>query len=103
MMHQIVLKDCADVIAPYIAIIFTKSLEHGIVPEDWKLKNFVPIHKSGPRNNMESYRPTSLTSQCYKLMEHIIYTNLTSHITKKHFFTPYQHGSEQGSPALLNS
>lgn len=60
-------KACAHVIAKYLTNAFTKFLEHGVVPEDGKLANVVPIHKSGSRNNVENYKPISLTSQCLKL------------------------------------
>lgn len=48
-----VLRNRADVIASYLVILFTKPLEDGAAPEDWKLANIVPIHKSGPRNNRQ--------------------------------------------------
>lgn len=91
-----VVKACSGVIATYLTVIFTKSLENGVVPEDWKMANVVPIHKTGPKDRLENYRPISLTSQCCKVMEHVIYTNLIGHLTKNNFFTPYQHGFRSG-------
>lgn len=42
-------------------------------PSDWKQANIVTIlfYLKGHRNKAENYRPVSLTSVCYKLMEHI--------------------------------
>lgn len=91
-----VLRNSADVIAHYLTISFTKSLEDGSAPEDWKLANIVLTHKSGPRNNIQNYRLISLTSQCCKLMEHIIYSNLIKQLNVHNYFTLTQHGFRAG-------
>lgn len=93
---NIVLKSCADIIASYLLIIFTKSLESGRLPDDWKFGNVVPIHKNGKKNSVENYRPISLTSECCKIMEHIIYSNLISHLNINNFFSSAQHGFRTG-------
>ena len=63
------LKECADIIAKPLYLIFSKSLESGVVPTYWKLANISPIHKKALANN---YRPVSLTCLANKLMESII-------------------------------
>lgn len=91
-----VLKSCADAIAPYLFIIFNKSLLNGALPGDWKLANVTPIHKKGPKNDVANYRPTSLTSVCCKLFEHILYSQIMQHLTFQNFFIDYQHGFRKG-------
>lgn len=58
--------------------------------------DIVPIHKSGPRDSVMNYRPISLTSVCCKTLEHIIYTNIFTHLQNNSFFVPYQHGFRAG-------
>lgn len=81
-----VLKSCADVISRYLTIIFTVSLETGVLPHGWKTANVVPIHKSGRKNLVVNYRPISLTSESCKVMEHVICTSLMSHLAQINFF-----------------
>ena len=40
-----------------------------MVPSEWKLVNVVPIHKKGAKENVENYRPISLTSLVMKTFE----------------------------------
>lgn len=43
-------------------LLFRKSLDTGIVPDDWKCANICPVFKKGSRNKVENYRPVSLTT-----------------------------------------
>ena len=52
-----------------MVIIFNKSLESGVVPEDWRVDNVTPIFKNGSRAEVRNYRPVSLASVCCKVME----------------------------------
>ena len=47
------LKETADQIAPSLTMLFDKSLQLGIFPEDWKLAHIVPIFKKGKRDFVE--------------------------------------------------
>ena len=44
----------------------------GCIPKDWKVANIVPVHKKGSKENIENYRPISLTSLVMKTFERII-------------------------------
>jgi len=43
--HPAVLRNCADTIAKPLTIIFSKSLQDGVLPQDWKLASVCPIFK----------------------------------------------------------
>ena len=60
-LHPRVLKETARAVAPILQIIFSKSLENGEVPDDWKQVNIAPISKKGERHCPSNYRPVSLT------------------------------------------
>ena len=56
-----------------LSIIFNKSLEEGVFPEDMKLADVVPLFKSKDRNECTNYRPISLLLTISKLLEKIVY------------------------------
>ena len=77
-----------------LATIFNKSLELGILPEEWKIANVTPIHKSGTTETVSNYRPISLTSIPCKILEHIVLRNLLAKVDK--ILHNRQHGFRQG-------
>jgi len=44
----------------------------GDIPHDWKEGQVMPIHKKGKRSSVQNYRPISLTSVVYKMLERIM-------------------------------
>ena len=74
--HGTVLKMCAATLAYPLTKIFNLSFNLGQIPSDWKSANIVPVHKKGDKNNIENYRPMSLTSLVMKIMEKIIRNEL---------------------------
>ena len=43
-----------------------------------------------------NYRPISLTSVCCKVMEHIIFRSIMSHLEKNNILNSFQHGFRSG-------
>ncbi|MCG8077787.1 MAG: reverse transcriptase family protein, partial [Candidatus Thiodiazotropha taylori] len=87
-----VLKELAQDIAPYLAIVFQKSLDTGNVPKDWRSANVTAIFKKGEKYKPSNYRPVSLTSICCKLQEHIVSSHINKHLDKYQILTDCQHG-----------
>ena len=56
------LKETAMHVAPSLPVLFNKSLNIGVLPDEWKLANVVPVHKHGEKSYVEHYRPISLLS-----------------------------------------
>ena len=79
-----------------ITMIFQASLQQCQVPTDWKTVNIVPVHKKGNCSTPSNYQPISLTSVCCKLLEHIIYTHIFSHLNSHQILCDNQHGFRQG-------
>ena len=75
-----ILKQTADRIAGILSFIFQHSINTGTVPSDWKKANVVPLFKKGSKSCPANYRPVSLTAICCKILEHIITTNIWSHL-----------------------
>ena len=85
------LKECADDLAPILALIFNKSLQSGTVPDDWKTANVSAVFKKGQRYDPANYRPVSLTCLCCKMFEHIIVSNVMKHVDTNNILTDCQH------------
>ena len=66
------LHEAREEIAEPPAWIFMSSLSTGMVPEDWREANVVPLFKKGSQDSLGNYRPVSLTSVVGKLLEKIL-------------------------------
>ena len=85
-----------------MTVIFQKSLQSGVVPQDWKLANVTPIYKKGGRGQSCNYRPVSLTSQVCKLFESIIRDLMVDHLERSELIRDSQHGFRRGRSCLSN-
>ena len=86
------LKECADELAPTLAIICNKSLQAGTVPSDWKQAYVSTIFKKGQKYDPANYRPVALTCLCCKLMEHVVFSNIMKHVDQYQILIDCQHG-----------
>jgi len=62
-----VLVELCDVICTPLIQIMNNSLQTGVVPDERKAANVIPVHKSGNKGQVSNYRPISLTSIICKL------------------------------------
>ena len=70
--HGKILKNCAASLSTPLSLIFSLSYNTGSIPKEWKVANVVPVHKKGSKDDVENYRPISLTSLVMKTFERII-------------------------------
>lgn len=85
------LKLAAAELAPALQFIFTQSLDHSELPEDWKRANISPIFKKGSKADPANYRPISLTCVCCKLLEHILDSQLMKFLAQHDILSDAQH------------
>uniref|UniRef100_A0A8C5MGG2 Reverse transcriptase domain-containing protein n=1 Tax=Leptobrachium leishanense TaxID=445787 RepID=A0A8C5MGG2_9ANUR len=100
--HPKLLKELSDVIAKPLTDLFNQSLLTGVVPEDWKLANVVPIYKKGSREESGNYRPVSLTSVVGKLMETMLKERIVEHLKTHRLQDQKQHGFTSGRSCQTN-
>ena len=78
---------------------FNLSFKTGSIPAEWKLAHIVPIHKKGDKNNIENYRPISLTCIIPKIFEKSIRDALINYIhDSQHGFLPQKSCTTQLVP-----
>ncbi|KAF2351845.1 Reverse transcriptase domain [Trinorchestia longiramus] len=91
-----ILKETAEVISEPLTNIFNRSLETGIVLDDWKRTNVTPILKKGNNQIPNNYRPISLTSVISKTIERLLKVRTTKHLYDT------QHGLREKHSCLTN-
>ena len=79
-----------------ISIIFSASYHFALVLDEWKSALIMPLFKKGDPSVVGNYRPISLTSTLYKVMETIIKDNLLSHAISNNIINHNQHGFTPG-------
>ncbi|CAM4533257.1 unnamed protein product [Lepidochelys olivacea] len=101
-LHPRVLKKLADVIAEPLAIIFENSWRSGVVTDNWKKANVVPIFRKGKEEDPGYYRPASLTSVPGKIMEQLLKESILKHLEERKVIRNSQHGFTKGKSCLTN-
>ncbi|KAF2344603.1 Reverse transcriptase domain [Trinorchestia longiramus] len=97
-----ILKETTEVISEPLTNIFNRSLETGIVPDDWKRANVTPIFKKGNKQIPNNYRPISLTSVISKTIERLLKVRITKHLNDQNLINDTQHSFREKRSCLTN-
>ena len=92
------LKETAMQFAPSLRVLYNKSLNVDVLPDEWKLANVVPVHKHGEKSHVEHYRPISLLSIISKVLERCVFNNIKYHVYEQ--ISPYQSGFMPGKSCI---
>ena len=79
-LHPRVLKKLATELGPVFAHLFQQSIDTGKISREWSLANICPLFKKSDRSLACNYRLVSLISVPYKLLEHIVCSNIMAHL-----------------------
>ena len=69
-------KDASAFIAHPLMLIYNSSLANGVFPDIWKLASVTPIYKSGPKIDVNNYRPISVISVFSRVLERLTHDQL---------------------------
>ena len=87
-----ILKMIADLISPVLSKLFNQSVDSGTFPELLKLAKIIPIYKTGPKTDINNYRPIALLPTISKIFEKLIHRRVSSFLTKFELLYPDQYG-----------
>ena len=68
-----------EIISGLLAELFSRSLETGAVPINWKDAGVTPMFKKGKKSDVKNYRPVSMTCLVCKVMESILKDAIMAH------------------------
>ena len=71
---NVLLKKLKKTVSAPLELIFNKSIQEGIFPEEMKKADVIPLFKSKEKYMVNNYRPISLLVTISKLLEKIVYT-----------------------------
>ena len=75
-----------------LCLLFNKSLNDKIFPDQWKIAHVIPLFKSGDKSLPSNYRPVSLLSCVSKVLEKIVFKNIFNHLHGNKLLYKYQSG-----------
>ena len=90
-------------IIPALTCIFNQSLNTGIFPEKLKIAKVIPIHKKGSLNDISNYRPISLLPLISKILDKLIFKQLSTYSNKHKLLYDSQYGFRAGHSTELAS
>ena len=86
------LKMLLPVILLPLRILFNRSLDEGVFPQQLKHAKVKPLHKKNEKHLVTNYRPISLLPSISKVLEKLIHKRLYSFLTHQNIISDRQYG-----------
>ena len=87
-----ILKVAALAISSSLTYIINHAIISCCFPDDWKVARVLPLHKKGPRNLPNNYRPISIFPAISKITERILYDQLHNYLSANDILCERQFG-----------
>ena len=90
------IKDGAEELAVPLCYLANLSLQSSLFPTSEKLAKISPVFKSNDRSLLDNYRPISILSVFSKVLEKIVYHQISNYLEENSLLSPYQFGFRRG-------
>jgi hypothetical protein len=87
-----VFKRVAGLISDIVCKFLNVSFSTGVFPDSLKVAKIIPIHKSGPKNETNNYRPISILCFLSKVFERAMHSRVNRYLSKFDLLTSSQYG-----------
>jgi hypothetical protein len=96
-----IMKRSINIIADPLSKIINASFETGVFPNELKVGKVCPIHKDGPKNEFENYRPISILQSFSKIFEKLVYMRLERYLRQNQVLNPAQYGFRENRSTTM--
>ena len=76
----------------HLVFFFNLCLETAVFPANLKIAIITPIHKVGPKDSFNNYRPISILPIFSKILEKVLHRTLSSYLEENNMLYPFQFG-----------
>ena len=90
------IKSNKDLLSDVFSYLINLSMDSGIFPNSLKMSRVTCIHKKGSKKDICNYRPISVVSAVSKILERVVYINLSRHVETHQIISPAQFGFRKG-------
>lgn len=94
------MKFCEKELLTPLTNLINKSLVQGVFPTKMKTSKVYPLHKKGPKYEIQNYRPISLVSTFSKVLERVVLNRLRNHLHQNDIKLSEQHGFIPGRSTI---
>ena len=94
--HPSILKENLDIFSIHFVQLYNLSLELEEFADGLKIARVNPVHKSGPTDITDNYRPISVLPLFSKVFEKLTLRRMNSFIKRHNLLTPSQFGFREG-------
>ena len=85
-----VLKLIAPVLKTPLVEMMNISIDSSVFPSEWKTALVAPLHRDGPRDDVNNYRPIAVLPVLSKILERHVTKSLTNHLNENNLIFKYQ-------------
>ena len=96
------LKIAANILSPFLALLFHHVFSSGIFLESLKTVKVLPVFKVGSKTDINNYRLISILPCLSKLIEKLILKCITSCLDKHEVIQPHQFGFHKKIPLFMH-
>ena len=90
------LKDAAEELSAPLCSLINKSLRESLFPTSEKCGKITPVFKSGDSAILDNYRPITVVPALSKIIEKIVYNQLSQYLESNGLLCPRQFGLRHG-------